>query len=210
MSYYDKYIKYKKKYLSFANKISGGAGNIEGEQEELKLKLANYKPIDGEQFQNKDVYDFTVPLNNVRANIPENTRELVDILDKMYSVVVRSSGVRFTISQLNGIDNNSKNYNQLYNLTLALYNYYDKILFNQGIIGSEALLITNIIKTLTTPTIFNSLTTVEKYLLGGLRSLYNTLNERLPTKSTREPPPSESIPAQAPPPASSPASTESP
>jgi len=206
MSYYDKYIKYKKKYLSFVNKKSGGAKNNEEKQGE-ELNLDSYGFIDKEEFKNTDVFDFTAPLKSVRNNIPKNTRELVDILHNIYSVVISSSGERFTTSQFNDMNIANVNYNQLYNLTLALYNYHHRILSNQGIIEPEALLITNIINQLITPNTYNSLTTVEKFLLGGLRSLYTKLNTLLPTKptpeSTRGPPPeSTSEPPSNPPPES--------
>ena len=226
MSYYDKYIKYKKKYLSFANKISGGAESgvesgaesvaengaesKEGKQEG-ELQLDKFlESVKNPGFRNLDVGDFMNYLMSVHNDIPENTQKLVDILNDINSVVNYSSAATFTISNLNDMNNdmntatNSVNNNQLYKLTLALNNYYRKILFIQGIIENEASLITNIINQLITPNTYSNLTTEEKYLLGGLRSLYNKLNERLPTKPTPEPP-SKSTPESTsnPPPSSS-------
>jgi hypothetical protein len=234
MSYYDKYIKYKKKYLSFANKISGGgnkneenkpqeethekehekelnvagndagngagngAGNDEEKEENQELN-ALLAPVMKQDFKKSNVVEFMNYFKD-NNNISANTRQLVDILNNINSVVNfivnhDSLATTFTTSQSN--DENNVNYNQLWNLTLALYNNIHRILFNQPITQNDTLLITNMINQLITPEAINRLTTVEKYLLGGLRSLYNKLNKRLLTKPTQGHPPSGSTPAPA-------------
>jgi uncharacterized protein (TIGR02231 family) len=76
MSYYDKYLKYKNKYLELRGGQLGGSNEIKG------LDITVYNPQPNEEgFNNQDARDFTVPLKNKTKD--ENIITLLNAVEEI-------------------------------------------------------------------------------------------------------------------------------
>ena len=129
-----------------------------------------------EKFKNQDARDFTVPLRNKTKD--ENIIKLLDAVEKI-NINTKKDNTEIDdmintteiVSQFNKL---GKSFFDLYNLTNTLFIYQNAILWQSKNLDEYKKTINMLIGWLIKP--YADLSVEQKFLLGGLRSLYNKLN----------------------------------
>jgi len=148
----------------------------------LDITVYNSQPNE-EKFNNQDARDFTVPLKNETKDeniiILLNAVKEINInktkdnkkIDDMINTTER-------VSQFNKL---GKSFFDLYNLTNTLFIYQNAILWQSENLDEYKKTINMLIGWLINSK--EELSVEQKFLLGGLRSLYNKLNAQANTQS---------------------------
>jgi hypothetical protein len=128
-----------------------------------------------EGFTNQDARDFTVPLRNNTKD--ENIILLLDLIEQINSNTTKNN------NNLSDMINTTKFYNiednnfrRLYNFTSTLFTYQNFILWESKHLDEYKEQVDIIINRLIEEKVYDKLSVEQKFLLGGLRSLYNKLN----------------------------------
>ena len=148
----------------------------------MDITVYNSQPNE-EKFNNQDARDFTVPLKNETKDeniiILLNAVKEINInktkdnkkIDDMINTTER-------VSQFNKL---GKSFFDLYNLTNTLFIYQNAILWQSENLDEYKKTINMLIGWLINSK--EELSVEQKFLLGGLRSLYNKLNAQANTQS---------------------------
>ena len=148
----------------------------------MDITVYNSQPNE-EKFNNQDARDFTVPLR--KKTTDENIITLLDAVEEININKTKDNkkiddmiNTTERVSQFNKL---GKSFFDLYNLTNTLFIYQNAILWQSENLDEYKKTINMLIGWLINSK--EELSVEQKFLLGGLRSLYNKLNAQANTQS---------------------------